>query len=47
MLVWIILAIAWAAVLVAAVSLFRVAGYADQKLRRMVERARHREDRAA
>jgi hypothetical protein len=47
MLIWIILAIAWAAILVAAISLFRVAGYADQKLRRMAGRTRHREDRAA
>jgi hypothetical protein len=47
MLIWIILAIAWAAILVAAISLFRVAGYADQKLRRLTARARHREDRAA
>jgi hypothetical protein len=46
MLIWIILAIAWAAILMAAVSLFRVAGYADQKVRRMAERARHREDQA-
>ncbi len=43
---WIILAIAWAAILVAAISLFRVAGYAEQKLRRMAQRVR-REDRAA
>ena len=47
MLLWIILGLAWAAILVAAVSLFRIAGYADQKVRRMAERNRRRQDRAA
>ncbi|HEV3041442.1 MAG TPA: hypothetical protein VHA33_27010 [Candidatus Angelobacter sp.] len=45
--IWIILALAWAAILLAAVSLFRIATYADQKVRRMAERTRQRQDRAA
>jgi hypothetical protein len=45
--IWIILAIAWAAILLVAISLFRIATYADQKVRRMAERTRQRQDRAA
>jgi hypothetical protein len=48
MIIWIILIIAWAGILAAGISLFRVAGYADRKLRRsLAERARRREDQAA
>jgi len=47
MLIWIILGVAWAAILLAAVSVFRIAGYADQKVRRMADRSRRRQNRAA
>jgi hypothetical protein len=44
---WIIIAIAWVAVLVAGISLCRIAAYADQKFRRMMARPSRTEDRAA
>jgi len=44
---WIILAIAWIAILAAGISLCRIAAYAEEKLRRMSTRARPPEDRAA
>ena len=47
MLLWIILGLGWLGVLFAAVCLFRIAGYADKKVRRLAERPRRREDRAA
>ena len=47
MLMWIILAIAWIAILAAGVSLYRIAAYAEEKLRRMNTRVRRTEDRAA
>ncbi len=47
MLLWIILGMGWLGVLFAAVSLFRIAGYADKKMRRLAQRPRHREDQAA
>jgi hypothetical protein len=47
MLLWVILGMGWLAVLFAAVSLFRIAGYADKKMRRLAQRPRRREDQAA
>lgn len=47
MLMWIILAVAWIAVLAAGISLYKIAGYAEQKFRQMTERDRRSEDRAA
>ena len=38
MLLWIILGFGWLGVLVAAISLFRLAGYADKKVRRLTVR---------
>lgn len=47
MLLWIILGLGWIAVLLAAIGLVRIAGYADKKVRRMTERPRRNEDQAA
>jgi hypothetical protein len=48
MLLWIILGLGWIAVLLAAVALVRLAGYADKKVRRrLTERPRRSEDQAA
>ena len=47
MLLWFILGLGWLGILVVAVCLFRLAGYADKKVRRMTERPRRREDQAA
>jgi type IV secretory pathway TrbD component len=47
MLMWIILGFGWLGVLFAAVSLFRVAGYADKKVRSIAQRSRRQNDRAA
>lgn len=47
MLLWIILGLGWIAVLLAGIGLFRIAGYADKKVRRMTERPRRNEDQAA
>jgi hypothetical protein len=47
MLLWIILALGWLGILLAAISLFRLANYADKKVRRMAQRPRRREDQAA
>jgi len=44
---WIILAIAWIAILAAGISLCRIAAYAEQKFRQMNTRVRRSEDRAA
>ena len=37
---WIILALGWLGVLLAGVSLFRVAGYADKKVRHLDQKVR-------
>jgi hypothetical protein len=47
MLLWIILLLGWIVILFAAVFLFRIAGYADKKMRRLVQRPRRGEDQAA
>jgi hypothetical protein len=47
MLLWIILGLGWLGILLAAVCLFRLAGYADKKVRRLSARPRRREDQAA
>jgi type IV secretory pathway TrbD component len=47
MLLWIILGLSWAGILLAAISLFRLASYADKKMRRLAQRTRRREDTAA
>jgi len=49
MLLWIILALSWIVILCVAVCLFRIAGYADKKMRRMVHRIppRRSEDQTA
>jgi hypothetical protein len=47
MLLWIFLIIGWAAVLIAGISLCRIAAYADQKMRRTATRLRSREHQAA
>jgi hypothetical protein len=47
MLLWIILFLGWVVILLAAVSLFRIAGYADRKMRRLAHRPRRGEDQAA
>jgi type IV secretory pathway TrbD component len=44
---WIILGFGWLGVLFAGVSLFRVAGYADKKVRSIAQRARRQNDQAA
>jgi hypothetical protein len=43
----VIIAIAWVAVLVAGISLYRLTGYAEKKFRSMMARPRHIGDRAA
>jgi hypothetical protein len=47
MLLWIILGISWVLILCAAVCLFRLASYADKKMRNFAQRPRRREDQAA
>jgi hypothetical protein len=47
MLLWIILVLAWAGVLVLAVTVFRVAGHVEKKVRNFSARPRRREDQAA
>ena len=48
MALWIILIIAWAAILVAGIVLYRIAGYAEQKVRRIsATRVRRRENQQA
>jgi hypothetical protein len=44
---WIILGFGWLGVLFAGVSLFRIAGYADKKVRHLAQRPRRRNDQAA
>jgi len=47
MLLWVILGFSWIVILLVAISLFRIAGYADRKMRRLAQRPRRREDQAA
>ena len=47
MLMWIILGIGWFGILLAGISLFRLAGYADKKVRSFTQRTRSRTDLAA
>lgn len=44
MLIWVIVAIAWAAVLIAGISLIRLTAYAEKKFRGMMTRVRHSDD---
>ena len=44
---WIILGMAWLAILFAGVTLFRLADYADRKVRRLAERPRQRKKQVA
>jgi hypothetical protein len=47
MLLWIILGLSWIFILCAAVCVFRLAGYAEKHMRRIVQRPRRNEDQAA
>ncbi|MBZ5493057.1 MAG: hypothetical protein LAO76_19235 [Acidobacteriia bacterium] len=47
MVLWIILGMAWLAILFAGVTLFRLADYADRKVRRLAERPRQRKKQVA
>jgi hypothetical protein len=47
MMLWIILGMGWLAILFAGVVLFRLAGYADKKVRRLADRPRERKKQAA
>jgi hypothetical protein len=47
MLLWIILGVSWGLILCAAVCVFRVATYADKRVRRLTQRPRRHEDQAA
>jgi hypothetical protein len=47
MVLWIILGMAWLAVLFAGITLFRLADYAGKKVRRFAERPRERKKQAA
>jgi len=47
MLLWVILGFSWLVILLAAISIFRIAGYADRKMRRLTQRPRRNEDQAA
>jgi len=47
MLLWIILGVGWVVILLAAMSLFRIASYADKQMRRIAQRPRSGEDQAA
>jgi hypothetical protein len=47
MLLWILLAVGWIAVLVLAISLFRVTAYAEKKIRSLAHRSAQRDDQAA
>lgn len=44
MITWVIIAIAWAAVLIAGISLYRLTAYAEKKFRAMIARPRHGEN---
>ncbi|HEV7520846.1 MAG TPA: hypothetical protein VGP89_07075 [Candidatus Angelobacter sp.] len=47
MLLWIILGLGWLGILFAGITLFRIADYADKKVRRLAERPRHRSKQTA
>jgi hypothetical protein len=47
MMLWIILGMGWLAILCAGVVLFRLADYADKKVRRLAERPRQRKKQTA
>lgn len=47
MLLWIILVLGWVVVLLLALSLFRLAGYAEKKVRGLARPAKPPQDRAA
>jgi hypothetical protein len=47
MLIWVIIAVAWAAVLLAGISLYRLTVYAEKKFRSMLARQGRSIDRAA
>ncbi|MGZ7051848.1 MAG: hypothetical protein ACXVJ0_07320 [Candidatus Angelobacter sp.] len=47
MLLWIILGLGWLGILFAGVTLFRLANYADKKVRRLADRPRQRNKQAA
>jgi hypothetical protein len=47
MMLWIILGMGWLAILFAGVVLFRLADYADKKVRRLADRPRVRKKQAA
>jgi hypothetical protein len=47
MLLWIALAVGWVAVLVLAISLFRVTAYAEKKIRGLAQRSAQRDDQVA
>jgi hypothetical protein len=47
MLLWIILGIGWLCIVIAGIFLFRLADYADKKVRRLAERPRQRKKQAA
>ncbi|HEY2234681.1 MAG TPA: hypothetical protein VGK01_14490 [Candidatus Angelobacter sp.] len=47
MMLWIILGMGWLAILFAGVVLFRLADYADKKVRRLADRPRERKKQAA
>jgi len=47
MLLWVILGMGWLAILFAGITLFRLADYADRKLRRLAERPKQRKKQAA
>lgn len=47
MLLWMILVLGWIAILVLALWIFRLAGYAERKMRSLARSAKPPEDRAA
>ncbi len=47
MLLWIILVLGWVVVLLLALSLFRLAGYAERKVRGLARNVKPPQDRAA
>lgn len=47
MLMWLIVAVVWIAVLIAGILLYKVATFAEQKVKSMSTRVRHDEHRAA
>jgi hypothetical protein len=47
MLLWILMLLGWGGVVFLGITLFRVAGHVDKKVRNLSARPRHREDQAA